>query len=519
MQKPVPILALQAGLAFQQNLEDNSSYQTTDKNVMPSKESITDCCRGLVAIDKGTSSLVLDYDEIGLQIPRYWTSEYNQRLRALTRTSVRYLLIDEFKDTYCSQEESSVSTILDRHPFLIHAAQFTAKFSGRILCRSENGQSEQLHDLVNALLERPSTINLVLQILFREEGPEFECGRTWVEEIRKIESMSFLQKVTRLGLSSQVQLLLQKKHGVELRELLMSQDSDGCTPLHLAASACSKDVVQELIAKGAYVGVKDRYEWTPLHYAYHQDDPDVFDILLEKYCVESIGKYSWNSERLLGGFVKRSSLLEYYKSRIGEILDLPTSQLQEKLCRAAQHGDLAQTLHLLDLGVDANCVDSKFIPALHHTIRNGSLHLIRALLESGADPSKSGVYTGSALHVAAARGDAKAVEILLQYGADVRVIDFRGRTALFDAVNQGDVSIVRTLLVNRVDIDATDQQGRRALHEAAEYGNLEILRLLLHRVKDKMPKATNGDTPLNVARTDEVRHVLQKAIANKEFGT
>jgi len=82
---------------------------------------------------------------------------------------------------------------------------------------------------------------------------------------------------------------------------------------------------------------------------------------------------------------------------------------------------------------------------LHSAVASRSVHLVRTLLEQGADANARQAGGFTPLHGAAQNGDASAVELLLAAGADARALDGSGRTAL----------------------ELTDDEGVRALLEAA----------------------------------------------------
>lgn len=65
------------------------------------------------------------------------------------------------------------------------------------------------------------------------------------------------------------------------RSLLSVTDGDGCTPLHLAASAGAADVVREMLALGAAVDAADGLGRTPLHMAARYGRADAMGVLLE----------------------------------------------------------------------------------------------------------------------------------------------------------------------------------------------------------------------------------------------
>lgn len=96
--------------------------------------------------------------------------------------------------------------------------------------------------------------------------------------------------------------------------LLSVEDRDGCTPLHLAASAGAADVVKEMLGLGAAVDARDRLGRTPLHMAARYDRADAMDVLLEHGAVpELVREELWKgaspkSQRELGdcAFTRRS---------------------------------------------------------------------------------------------------------------------------------------------------------------------------------------------------------------------
>lgn len=98
---------------------------------------------------------------------------------------------------------------------------------------------------------------------------------------------------------------------------------------------------------------------------------------------------------------------------------------------ACYFGQEETALWLLDhgAGVDAVAQNAQQIQPLHATAAGkGSLDLLQALLEHGADPNarQSGGFT--VLHTAAGRGDVEMARLLLEQGADPAVEDDEGRT-------------------------------------------------------------------------------------------
>ncbi|RYP50306.1 hypothetical protein DL768_004159 [Monosporascus sp. mg162] len=89
---------------------------------------------------------------------------------------------------------------------------------------------------------------------------------------------------------------------------------------------------------------------------------------------------------------------------------------------------------------------------LHKAILNGSVDIVRLLLEYHAPvdmPDSGGM---APLHLATIRKDCSLVTMLLLHGADIDSRDASGRTPLDYAVEMGDFSVVEILLAHGADM-------------------------------------------------------------------
>ena len=118
------------------------------------------------------------------------------------------------------------------------------------------------------------------------------------------------------------------------------------------------------------------------------------------------------------------------------------------------------------------------IDELIEAIEEGSLEVVKMLIESGADVNAryDEGWKFTPLMFAAEMGDVEIVRLLLESGADVNAKDLYEVTALMWAENFE----VATLLIEAgADVEAKNCQGRTALMYAVESGHLDVAKIIL----------------------------------------
>ena len=90
---------------------------------------------------------------------------------------------------------------------------------------------------------------------------------------------------------------------------------------------------------------------------------------------------------------------------------------------------------------------------------------------------------------------------------------------LIEAVKEGDIGKVRVLIAKGAFINATDDKGGTPLHWAAYYGRKDIAKLLLMQGADMYQKDKYGLTPIDVARINQKKEILElfKRYKSKQF--
>ena len=114
-------------------------------------------------------------------------------------------------------------------------------------------------------------------------------------------------------------------------------------------------------------------------------------------------------------------------------------------------------------------------------LRDAELDVIRAVLDSGADPNEVGrVLTLSlpALANYAGLNRADAVKLLLERGANPNLAGNKGQTALMTAAMTRNPDLIRTLLKAGSGLNLKDKEGLTALDWALKKGETEIAAVL-----------------------------------------
>ena len=152
--------------------------------------------------------------------------------------------------------------------------------------------------------------------------------------------------------------------------------------------------------------------------------------------------------------------------------------------------------------------------------------MTRLLLSNGLSVSSCNLSGDTPLHWAAANGRTAAAGVLVEHGADVNAADDLKRTPLLAAARTADSpDLIRLLLHAGADVRRCDDRQENALYKVAQFGaphSAEVARLLLDAGADVLATATDGQTPLDEAKSAVSCHgnqalvdVLQEATSKQ----
>jgi ankyrin repeat protein len=184
----------------------------------------------------------------------------------------------------------------------------------------------------------------------------------------------------RLGDSEKVKSLLKKTP-----ELVASKDTQGCTPLHLAAGKGRKDMVDLLLTNKADVNARDSGGDTPLHAATAK------------------------------GGTSGIAILVFLSAKNDEYAKETNANTADFLAAEKQYEDVVRLL--LTNKADVNAKDDNGMTPLHFAAMRSQKDVVELLLANGADVNAKDNNNGmTPLHFAAKRGPKDVADLLRQHG-------------------------------------------------------------------------------------------------------
>ncbi|XP_048241358.1 uncharacterized protein LOC124125871 [Haliotis rufescens] len=292
-----------------------------------------------------------------------------------------------------------------------------------------------------------------------------------------------------------------------------TQNKDGDTPLHQAASWGHTKTVKLLLDEKAYVSTPNKDGDTPLHLAPPRGQSETVKLLLNK----GAGVCTQNKDGDTPlHMVAKWGQIETVKLLLDNAADVSTQNKDDDtpLHLAGSRGHSETVKLLLDKKAEVSTQNKDGNTPLHLAASRGHSETVKLLLEKEADVSAQNKEGNTPLHLAAHWGHSEAVKLLLDKKADVSTQNKDGNTPLHLAASRGHSETVKLLLEKEADVSAQNKDGNTPLHLAAHWGHSEAVKLLLDKKADVSAQNKDGNTPLHLAasrgHSETVKLLLEK---------
>ncbi|KAJ7819608.1 ankyrin repeat-containing domain protein [Mycena olivaceomarginata] len=193
-----------------------------------------------------------------------------------------------------------------------------------------------------------------------------------------------------------------------------------------------------------------------------------------RYAVHAqFNRLSDNVRHMLGSlFIEDSRQWTFWVSHNRELYHSRNNAAGPPLYWAAKLGFLHIMRLLLERGADVNAQGGRYGNALQAASKGGHLDLAQLLVERGAAVNAQGGRYGNALQAALARGHLDLAQLLLECGADVNAQGGVYGNALQAASQGGHLDLAQLLLERGADVNTQGGWYGNALQAAAERGHL-----------------------------------------------
>ena len=289
-------------------------------------------------------------------------------------------------------------------------------------------------------------------------------------------------------------------------------NSDGETPLMIAAELGKSRVIEALLVRGADINKKSTEEFTALRWAATRNHTEAIEVLLMAGADTSLDyKDNWNplSQAIDAGNVVFARQLLLSGALKGKSAEFVTQMMRRAIAEEVEPVLESVIMAAANLGL-------KFrvnLPIIESAIEIGYVRSVRLLTLACVDVTATDIFR--VLRNAIYLGQTRILEKLRNYGIDLNITDDNGLTLLAHAVAYEDEhkewqdQVVETLLKEGVDVNRPDRTGRTPLMIAAAKEDIGLVRILLRHGADSKLLDNVGKSAADIAGANG-RNIVEK---------
>jgi len=324
-------------------------------------------------------------------------------------------------------------------------------------------------------------------------------------------------------------------------------NSDGITPLFMAANEGHLECARYLLSKKANINTPSTNNHTPLFIAANRGHVDMVELLITENAIIDVPGKDNITPLFTAILLPKENDNCHKQIRITKMLleagADPNIQNQKMLLTPLI---LATDLHnhtiaklLLKHKALVNMQTKLGQTALIVATEKSYYEIMQLLLKYKADPNICNNKKRTALHEAAENRNLEAGELLFKNGALLDVQDNNGDSPLIVSVNKNNIVIIarkvlqennwekadsplnsfkmtQSLLDMGANPNIADNNGNTALMKALFFENIAMVDLLLQHEANPYIKNLKGDNAYSLAYNDEIKELLQKAKETKK---
>jgi multidrug resistance protein len=278
-----------------------------------------------------------------------------------------------------------------------------------------------------------------------------------------------------------------------------ARDSNGRTPLFMAASGITSRITELLLQKGAYVDASDHSGQTALHCCRFRSNTA---LLLENGAdIDHLDHNGFAPIHVAAKAALEQPLQELIEK--GADLTASKNAIGTPLHCAVHNKSRAAVTLLSDNGANIDAQNQDKSTPLLLAIDSGRMDLAILLLDLGAYPFLTNVHGQSPLRAAVHSPSVAVLRRILNHDASVLEKAELG-SILHEAAKHAPMTLLQELIRQTcqhhlVDIDALDQMQRTPLHTAALAARPDAAKCLLDNGASVNKRDINGNTPLVLA--------------------